>query len=110
MKKRANLRALLPFKIFHITPDDRNLITGLHQHTSIEFACVLSGKGRIEGPGGSNNFEPGEVFVYAPGECHRVAKYTPDTDILCLDFEPYYIWHSTSGYSDSKLLDSLGTF
>ena len=107
MKKRANLRVLLPFKIFHITSDDHNLITGLHQHTSIEFACVLSGKGRIEGPDGAHNFEPGEVFVYAPGESHRVAKYTPDTDILCLDFEPYYIWHSASGFSDSKLLDSF---
>ncbi len=107
MKKKLNLKAMLPFKIFHITPDEHNLITGAHNHTSIEFMCVLSGKGRIEGADSSHNFAPGEVFAYGPGESHRITKYSLDTDILCLDFEPHYIWFGSSGFSDTRLLESF---
>ena len=94
-------------KMFHITPDDVNLITGLHCHTAIEICCVISGKGKIEACNAGYVFVPGDVFVFAPGEVHSVSKYSDDTDILCLCFEPHCIWFPTSGFSDSRLLDSF---
>ncbi len=107
MQKRVKQKSISPFKIFHITTDEHNLITGIHNHTAIELACVLSGRGKVESYGATHNFAPGEVFVFSPGESHRIIKASADTDILCLDFEPHYIWFSASGFSDTKLLDSF---
>lgn len=107
MKKRTNFRPFLPLRIFHITPADINLITGVHHHTAIELCCIVSGNGKIESGQNTYNFAMGDVFVFSPGEGHFVSKYSDDTDILCLSFEPHCIWFSQSGFSDTKLLDSF---
>ncbi len=105
MKKKLNIRPFLPFKLFHITFDNYNLITSLHHHTAIEILCVISGKGKIETDSGVSIFASGDVFIFSPGEAHRISSYSQDTDILCFDFEPRYIWFSESGFSETKLLD-----
>jgi len=107
MKNRLSTRPFLPFKIFHITPGEENLITGLHHHTAVELFGVLSGKGKIDTRDSSYSFAPGDVFAFAPGEVHSFGRYSEDTDILCLNFEPHYIWFSGSGFSDTGLLDSF---
>ena len=105
MKKKINTRSFLPYKIFHITPNEENLITGVHHHTSIEFMCVLSGKGRINSQDNIYTFAPGDVFVFSPGESHGIDTFSQDTDFLCFCFEPYYIWVSDSGFSNTRVLD-----
>ena len=94
-------------KVFHITSEDVNLITSLHCHTAIELCCVVSGKGKIVACNNNYVFAPGDVFVFSPGEKHCVAKYSDDTDLLCLSFEPHCIWSSQSGFSDTRMLDSF---
>ena len=107
MNKKFLAKPFLPYRIFHVTPDDVNLISGLHHRTSIVFACVTSGKGKIQTKYSMNNFFEGDVFLFSPGEMYSIVQYSANTDILFLDFEPYYIWHLSSGFSDTRLLDTF---
>ena len=107
MKKKLEERPFLPFKVLHLTKDNPNLITSYHHHTAIEISCVIAGNGRIEVSQNEYPFSVGDVFVIPPGEKHGLTEYTSDTDILVVQFEPYYIWSSESAFSNTKLLDTF---
>ena len=107
MKKKFGERPFMPFKILHMTKEDTNLITGFHHHTAIEMSCVISGKGKLEAGHNIYDFAVGDVFMFPPGERHGICECTSDTDILVVQFEPYYIWASDSDFSHTKLLDTF---
>lgn len=107
MKKKFEERPFLPLRIFHMTEDDMNMLTSLHHHTAIEIACVIFGSGRIEAGQGSFEFEAGDVLVFSPNEKHCIKEYAGKVDILCLHFEPHYMWSADSGFSRTNLLSTF---
>lgn len=106
-KKIIKDKPMLPLKMFHMSEDDLHTLTSSHQHTAIEISCIISGNGTIETQDNHYLFESGDVYVFSPGEVHKVSNYSPSTDILTLHFEPHYIWFAESGFSGTELLDSF---
>jgi len=106
-RKRIKDKTFLPLKMFHMTEYDLHTLTSSHQHTAIEISCVISGAGTMICEDDSYQFKKGDVFVFSPGESHRISEYMEDTDVLCLHFEPHYIWCGESGFSGTELLDTF---
>ncbi|MBO5008797.1 MAG: helix-turn-helix domain-containing protein [Clostridia bacterium] len=107
MKKRIEKKPFKPLRMFHMSIDDMNMLTSVHHHTAIEISCVISGKGVVESARGEFEFETGDVMMFSPNDKHRVKNYTDSIDILCLHFEPHYIWSVDSGFSDTNLLSTF---
>lgn len=72
-----------------------------HSHSAQwEFYYVLSGRGQVRADDGVHDIEPGDAFVFKPGEAHQILNPT-DTDLVYLTIADNPIGESCY-YPDSQ--------
>jgi len=79
----TDLKERHPFdvEICRIPPGKRHC--PYHSHSAQwEFYHVLAGHGIVRDQGGTTHIEPGDAFIFAPGEPHGLANDGPDDLVL----------------------------
>lgn len=73
-----------------------------HSHSAQwEFYHVLSGRGVVRHEGGRSEIEPGDSFLFGPGEPHQLVNESADNDLVLFVVADNPIGES-SYYPDSK--------